>query len=310
MGYLKFNGVLEEIIEKYPNLDLIDFLQKKLQLPDYKAEELASRIEKEYLRKTVNKTWPKLVRPVLEKPNKSEITLKACVYSLDSLSEEEFEYFIKWLLVEIGYEIQQSKDATDSGIDLVALKGPEKILIQARKYHRSCKVSNSFVLISQSAIHRYSCSRAIVIATTYFTEQAKEDAQKVGIDLWDKDVLSEKIIEVRKNADLEVQSCFPQFKGSLLQSLLKIDKTKDFIIEPRISGKYDLCLPGVKFPLLTFQTHSDEVIKCVFRIKNNNPVGESEGMALIGCDRDNNRLGPNDAQAYALIIQYLEEFLE
>jgi HJR/Mrr/RecB family endonuclease len=310
MGFLRFNGVLEEIIEKYPNLDLIDFLQKKLQLPDYKAEELASRIEKEYLHKTVNRTEPKLVRTVLEKPNKSEIALKTCIYSLDSLSEKEFEYFIKWLLEEMGYEIQQEKDVHDSGIDLIALKDHERIVVQVKKYHGSCNVSDTIVLLSQEATRRYCCSRAIVITTAYFTRQAKEDAKKVGIELWDKDILSEKIVEVTKNADLEVQSRFPQFKGSLLQSLLTLDKTKDFIIDPRTSGRYDLYLPRVKFPLLTFQANSDDVIRCVFRIKSNKPVGESEGTALINCDQDNNRLGPNDAQAYALIIQYLEEFLE
>lgn len=310
MGYLKFNGVLEEIIEKYPNLDLIDFLQNKLQLPDYKAEELASRIEKEYLHKTVKRREKKLVRTVLEKPNKSEITLNPCVYSPDSLSEKEFENFIKWLLEETGYEIQQEKDATNSGIDLVVLKDQEKIVFQARKYPNSCRVSNSIVLISQNATHRYGCSRAIVIATAYFTQQAKEDAKKAGIELWDKDILAKKIVEARKNADLEVQSSFPQFQGSLLQSLLTLDKTKDFIIEPRASGRYELYSPGVKFPLLTFQANSKDIIRCVFRIKNNKPVGESEGITLISCDQVNNCFGPNDAQAYALIIQYLEDFLE
>jgi HJR/Mrr/RecB family endonuclease len=307
---VKFNGVLEEIIERYPNIDLIEFLQQKLELPCYKAEELATRIEKEYLLKTVIGTEQKIVHQILEKPNKSELPSKKSIYSLESLSEKEFEYFIKWLLEEIGYELQQVEATFDSGFDLVTLKEGEKISVQARRYPTSFKVSNCIIMTSQEAMRIHGYKRSIIIVTSYFTQQAILDAEKANSEIWDADTLAKKIIEVRKAASLIVQPYFPQYKGSLLQSLLALDKTKDFIIEPRTGRKYDLFLPNVKFPLLTFQAHSDDVIKCVYRIKNNEPVGESEGITLISIDQDNNRLGPNDTQAYTLIMQYLEEFVE
>ena len=112
----------------------------------------------------------------------------------------------------------------------------------------------------------------------------------------------------RKKPTKKCKLVFPSINGSLLQSLLKFEETGDFFIEPRASGKYDLHLSGVKFPLLTFQAQAEEVIRCVCRIKNNKPVGEHEGTMVIGIDRDNNKIGPDETQAYALIIEYLEEF--
>ena len=69
-------------------------------------------------------------------------------------------------------------------------------------------------------------------------------------------------------------------------------------------------MPGVKYPLLTFQSHGNEIVRCVFRIKYNEPVGESEGEAIINTDRKNDRFGPDGEEAYSLIIKYLEQFVE
>ena len=76
------------------------------------------------------------------------------------------------------------------------------------------------------------------------------------------------------------------------------EETGDFIIEQRTGGKFDLHLSGVKFPLLTFQANADEVIRCVYRINNNNnPVGENEGISLISVGPEKNRVGPIEIQA-------------
>jgi hypothetical protein len=309
MHHLKFNGVLQEIIERYPNIDIVEFLQDKLQISMDSAEELATRIENYYL-KDISKTKPNLEKIILEKPNKSELPPKAVVYSVDCLSEKEFERFTQWLLEEIGYEIHPEKYSADSGVDLVATKDGEKIAIQVRWYPKNRKVSNSIILKSQETKPTFGCNRSIVAANAYFTQQATVDAQKLSVELWDRDTLAAKITKVRKKAEQEEHSCFPPFKESLLQSLLRLEETKDFMIEPKADGKYDLHLPGVKFPLLTFHAHGDDVIRCVFRIKYNEPVGEFNGEPLISVDRNNDRFGPDGANAYALIIKYLEQFVE
>lgn len=109
MGYMKFNGILDEIIEQYPNIDIVEFLQEKLQLPTFKAEELAARIEKEYCLKTLGKIKTNNEIEELKKSNTPKIPSKTDVYSVDRLSEKEFEHFTKWLLEELGYEVHPRK---------------------------------------------------------------------------------------------------------------------------------------------------------------------------------------------------------
>src|SRR5665648_179984 len=83
MSYFKFNGVLEEIIARYPNIDVVEFLQDNLQLPLFKAEELATRIEKKYCLNSKNKTEQKSVRNILEIPTNSESSFRTSAYPVD-----------------------------------------------------------------------------------------------------------------------------------------------------------------------------------------------------------------------------------
>ncbi len=310
MDFFKFNGVLEQIKQQYPNLDIKEFLQQKLGLPDYRAEELAARIEKRYFQNALIKTGQMTARTILEKTNKSQIASKSNSYSIDCFSDKEFEFIIKWLFEELGYEVHPEMHPACLGVDLVAVKDDERIAINARMYPRTFNVSESILLIAQETKCNYECQRSIVLITTYFNQQSLAEAQRLNVELWDRDTLISKIDEVRQKAGLKMPTRFPQYQGSLLQSLLKFEETEDFFIEPRTTGKYDLHLQRVKFPLLTFQAHANEVIRCVYRIKNNKPVGEHEGFTLISIDRDNNRIGPNDTDAYTLITQYLAEFLK
>jgi HJR/Mrr/RecB family endonuclease len=310
MPYVKFNGILKEIIEQYPNIDVTSFLQDSLQVPLEKAEELAARIEKEYYLKSTGKTEPNLQRVSVDKTKKPEVSQKINSYPWESLSEKEFELFIKWLLQELGYEVYPDKHATDSSVGFIVSRDGEKIEAQAIKCPKNILVQNSSVLKVQEQKSIHGCQRAIILTTAYFSPIAISDAQKLNVELWDRDILNAKITKARKNAELEVQSCFPPYKGSLLESLLRLEETGEFMLESRTDEKYDLHLPGVKFPLLTFEIRADEVRKCVFRIKFNEPVGEFDGEALIWCDRTNDRFGPDGAEAYSLITGYLEQFLE
>ncbi|HEX7482985.1 MAG TPA: restriction endonuclease, partial [Candidatus Bathyarchaeia archaeon] len=189
-------------------------------------------------------------------------------------------------------------------------KDDKKLAILINNVQRNSKVSNSVILKSQEATSTYGCTGSIVLTTSYFSQQAKIDAQKFGIDLWDRDTIDVKITGVRKKAELEEQTCFPQYGGSLLQSLLRLEETKDFIIESKTDGKYDLHLPGVKYPLLSFQAQGDDIVRCVFRIKYNEPLGEVNGEAIISTDCNYNRSGPDGEEAYMSIIRYLEQFVE
>jgi hypothetical protein len=100
---------------------------------------------------------------------------------------------------------------------------------------------------------------------------------------------------------LEVQVNFPKYKGTLLDSLLSLGETKTFQVETKADGKYEVNLPGVKYPLLTFQVQNGAVNRCVQRIKYNEPVNEADGEVIAVADEEH---------AYGLVMQYLELFVE
>ena len=302
-----FNGVLKEVCEQYPNIDLAGYLADKLQLPLDKAEALAARIEKQVDSIVKGKEKQKTVR-LFQKAGGQTYQLKNNTYPLDCLVPEEFGFFIKWLLDELGFEIQSEMlTATDLGVDVVACKGDDKVAVQAVLCPRTHRVSESIVSLMKKI--RGDCAEALVIATAYFTEQAKVEAEKWRIELWDIECLNNKIQEAKSRAE-KIQSKFPNYKGTLLNSLWEIEKTKLFLFRDKGDQKYDVHLPGIRYPLLTFQVESGVIARCVFRIKYNEPVNENEGEVLITTNEMRGRVDPSEEKAYGLIIRYLEQFLE
>ena len=87
---------------------------------------------------------------------------------------------MKWLFAELGYEVHPGKYSAETGVDLVASKNGEKIVIQARRYPESNKVSNSVILKAQEAMGDYGCKKSIVVATSYFTSASCFGCSKVG----------------------------------------------------------------------------------------------------------------------------------
>lgn len=299
-----FNGVLKEIIQQYPNIDLAGYLTDKLQLPLDKAEALAERIQKHHIEKSGATEEKSMLFVRGEEEPKKNTT-----YPIDRLSMKEFEVFTRWLFEGAEFEIQQVR-CMDWGVTLVAKKNDQKVAVQTVRCPTNSQVSEAILPIAQETKNRFNCQKAAVLATAYFSEQAKAEAEKLSIELWDTDTLAKRISEIKAKTELAVLASFPKFQGSLLKSLLALEETKNFLVTPKAEEKYDVYLPGVKYPLLTFQTQNGRVVKCVFRIKYNEPVNENEGEVLIGFDDALNRTGPDEAQAYQAIIQYLEQFLE
>lgn len=303
----RFNGVLQQIIEKYPNVEVVEVLQDELRLPLDKAEVLAGRIEKQILQKQ-DKTNRKILKTVTENP--ADIEQKQTTYALDSLSSKEFESFTKWLLQELGYDIHPENVQATMGVDYIATHGYEKTVFLARKYPKTSLVSVTIVLMAQQAKQIYECQKTIVLVTASLSEQAKQEAERLKIELWDAEALDGKILEIKRMMEQEVQAGFPKYKGNLLDSLLGLSERKDFKIEQRSGEKFDVYFPGVNFPLLTFQVQNGVVIRLVYRIKYNEPISETDGEALIRSDKNGNRFGPKDQEAYAQVTEYLEQFLE
>jgi HJR/Mrr/RecB family endonuclease len=308
MSPFKFNGVLQKIFEQYPNIDLVEFLQEELRFPQDKAQDLAYRIEKKY--RPHQTLIDRSIEKLFVKAEKSELQPKTTVYAFDCLSEKEFASLIKWVLKEIGYKIQTEIIGTPVGICLIAAKVGEKIAIHILRIPKTRLISNPTIALVDELKHEYNCDKSLIVASTEFTQQAIALAQDFSVELWNPSKIEQKINEAQKNACLQDSSCFPSFQGSLLQSLLCLEDTRNFIIAPRTDQKYDIYLPGVKYPLLTFHVQSGVVVWCVYRIQSNEPVGELDAQVLVSIGPDGARLGPDDVEAYCLITQYLEQFLK
>ncbi|MCW4030710.1 MAG: restriction endonuclease [Candidatus Bathyarchaeota archaeon] len=307
MQRLKFDGLLKEILKQPSRLEVADAVEDQLGLPRYKAEALAARIEKKYP-PNLPESEAGNPRSLFERVAKPDDAPVATIYAVGSLSAREFARFIKWQLTELGYEIQPEQEQTAIGINLVVTKNDKRIAVQALRCPQNYRVSEVAVFMAKEAMRNHACQTAMVITTGYFTSQATEEAQKGELELWDKESLQQKIAAVTSEEAVEAESGLPPYSESLLQSLLQLEVTKDFMIEARVGGKYDLYLPGVRFPLLTFQVQDGVVVRCVFRIINNEAVGEYEGVALIRFEHDV-RVGPDGAEAYGLVVRYLEDYL-
>jgi HJR/Mrr/RecB family endonuclease len=312
MEQVKFNGLLDEILDDYESIDLVKFLEQRLRIPEYKAKVLAERIEGNFNFKMLHELRKIEIslKPSGDKPKEENEPSRVNIYALDDLSGREFEYFLKWLFEELGYSVELTKLTADSGVDLVAVKDKEKIAIQAKRYKRTMKISNNVILKTHGGKDIYGCAKSMVVATSYFTDQAIKDAKKLNIELWDRDTLSAKIDRINeKIKDSQEKVHFPKYKGSLIDSLLNLETMGIFVVERKDNSKYDIHRHGIRYPVLSFQTRGlNAVTRCVFRIKNNKPVGEYEGYALIHSDR-HYVYGPREEQAYQKVIQYLQQFL-
>lgn len=117
---------------------------------------------------------------------------------IDDLDGVEFEKYISRLLWMNGYTfVQTTKASGDYGIDIIATKGNQKYGIQCKRY--SGTVGNHAVMEAYTGAAYYQCDVAVVCTSNYFTNAAKEQASKVGVQLWDRDEIEYMI----KNANGE-----------------------------------------------------------------------------------------------------------
>ncbi|MGD6850687.1 MAG: hypothetical protein ACQCN6_01340 [Candidatus Bathyarchaeia archaeon] len=302
----KYCGILKECAEQADG-DLAVFLGERLGVPLDKAEVLAARIRKEHSQ-TANEQVG--VWRILEKKSIiTDVAAEPAVYAVKCLSQKEFGVFVQWVLEELGFEVQ-SRCTVDWGVDFVAELNGEKVAVLARKYPQSHAVSEAIFVVSQQTQSVHTCSRPIIIVTTQFTDGVALEAKRLGVELWSSDVFAAKIVEAKQCARKLEQATLPPYGCSLLRSLLALGEAKVFLVERKSEGEYDVILPGVRYPLLSFEVDGEAVVRCVFRIKYNEPVSESDGEQLIGIDEKGNRNGPDEPQAYEAITQYLSQFLE
>lgn len=108
---------------------------------------------------------------------------------LDKMSGEEFERALYDAFTKNGYNVELTEKTGDHGADLIISRGLGRVAIQAKRYDPSRNVGIGAVRDIYSAMKFYNCDQAWVITTSFFTMQAKEEADKLGVRLIDRNAL-------------------------------------------------------------------------------------------------------------------------
>lgn len=116
---------------------------------------------------------------------------------VDEMEGTEFEQFCAALLEDLGYQqIHVTKSTGDQGVDIIAIRNGMRWAFQCKRY--ASKIGNAAVQQVNTGKMLYSCQKAVVITNNYFTSGAVKAAKVVGVELWDRDVLSDKIARIAK----------------------------------------------------------------------------------------------------------------
>lgn len=113
------------------------------------------------------------------------------------MSPYDFEEFIASLFNSLGYKTSVTSRTGDYGVDVIAENDLERVAIQCKKYQGGNSVGNQTVqmLLGAMQLKRLKANRGIIITTSQFTKQAYIQAEETDVELWDKDILHQKIRE-------------------------------------------------------------------------------------------------------------------
>ncbi|HWQ21571.1 MAG TPA: restriction endonuclease [Clostridia bacterium] len=112
----------------------------------------------------------------------------ATLRSIDAMDGTQFEEFLAVLFTHLGYRVQHVGMSHDFGADLVLTSTRCRIVVQAKRY--AGNVGIGAVQEALGAVHYYRGTRGMVVASSGFTESARELAARSGIELWDRQRLA------------------------------------------------------------------------------------------------------------------------
>jgi restriction system protein len=90
---------------------------------------------------------------------------------IEEMSSSEFENFIKDLFVLMEYDVDNTKSYEIEGADLIIEKSGEKTAVQAKSFLDFVKDSDVKDVIK--AKEYYSCDKAMIVASSFFTKNLK-----------------------------------------------------------------------------------------------------------------------------------------
>ena len=112
------------------------------------------------------------------------------LHDLDDIDGIDFEELTCDILVANGFETAENTQASmDFGVDVLACKDGITYAIQCKRYHSAVGIEAVQQVYAGRAY--YECHVAVVLTNQYFTSNAHKLADKIGVALWDRDMLAQ-----------------------------------------------------------------------------------------------------------------------
>ena len=109
---------------------------------------------------------------------------------LDDISGADFEALTCDILVSNGFELAKNTKASgDFGVDVLAFRDGISFAIQCKRYNYDVGIEAVQQVYAGRAY--YECHVAMVLTNQYFTPAARKLADKIGVVLWDRDMLEQ-----------------------------------------------------------------------------------------------------------------------
>ena len=108
--------------------------------------------------------------------------------NFENVDPFEFERFISNLLKKMGYNTEVTRRTGDYGVDVIAEKNGEKIVVQVKRWKNPVPPAEINKLLG--AMRNFRADRAIFVTTSRFTKNARYIADRnPEIELWDMEKL-------------------------------------------------------------------------------------------------------------------------
>ena len=144
----------------------------------------------------------------------------------DLMDGHEFEFFCAKVLKHCGYtNVFVTRGSGDHGIDVIAEKEGKTFAIQCKCYKEL--VGNRAIQEAYSGKDIYEKDYAVVMTNSYFTKQAKEDADRLGVVLWNRDSLKKMLDKI--SPERYLYSGLQQLPDDISLSLQALDERYNIV---------------------------------------------------------------------------------
>jgi len=108
--------------------------------------------------------------------------------NINSLTGNEFEVFLYYLFLNMGFDVILTPKSHDYGADLI-LKIHNKTIVVQSKLYNNHNIGISSIQEVYASIKYYKADLGIVVTNSKFTKNSINLANSTNVLLWDKDML-------------------------------------------------------------------------------------------------------------------------